>query len=86
MLGSNGSTVYSGAIGKDDFAKTLLQKVEEAKIEPLFYAQDELPTGTCAALISGPGHRSLVANLAAANTYKADFLNGGTGHLKLLKL
>jgi adenosine kinase len=76
MLGAKGKTVYSGAIGKDEFAKTLLQKVEEAAISPLFYAQDELPTGTCAALISGHGHRSLVANLAAANTYKADFLNG----------
>jgi len=78
LLGDKGKTVYSGAIGDDDFAKTLVNKVKEAGIEPLFYVQSELPTGTCAALISGQGHRSLVANLAAANTYKSSFLSGET--------
>ena len=77
LLGANGSTVYSGAIAGDDFGATLTGKVKEAGIDPEFYIQNELPTGTCAALISGHGHRSLVANLAAANTYKKNFLEQG---------
>ena len=76
-MGANGSTVYSGAIAGDDFGATLTGKVKEAGIDPEFYIQNELPTGTCAALISGAGHRSLVANLAAANTYKKNFLEQG---------
>jgi len=77
MLGNNGKTVYSGAIGKDEFSKTLIEKVNEAGIDHLFYVQDEAPTGTCAVLVSGPGHRSLIANLAAANTYKKTHLDQG---------
>lgn len=77
MLGNKGNTIYSGAVGEDDFSKTLMDKVNEAGIEPLFYVQNTEPTGTCAALVSGPGHRSLVANLAAANTYKKSHLEKG---------
>ena len=36
-----------------------------------YYEQNEQPTGTCAACITG-GNRSLVANLAAANCYKKE--------------
>jgi len=76
MLGEKGSAVYSGAIGEDDFAVTLRAQCEKAKVETLFYTQSELPTGTCASLVSGTaGNRSLVANLAAANTYKVNFLD-----------
>ena len=77
MIGKNGKSIYSGAIGDDEFSKTLIGKVDEAGIDHLFYVQNEEPTGTCAALISGPGHRSLIANLAAANTYKKAHLDKG---------
>jgi len=75
MLGESGGAVYSGAIGEDDFAETLKEQVAKCKLETSFFVQSELPTGTCAALVSGQGHRSLVANLAAANTYKASHLD-----------
>ena len=42
-----------------------------------FYVQNELATGTCASLVSGKGHRSLIANLSAANTFKASHLDDG---------
>ncbi|XP_062256332.1 adenosine kinase isoform X1 [Platichthys flesus] len=62
---------FFGCIGKDNFGKTLKQKAEEAHIDAHYYEQDEEPTGTCAACITGD-NRSLVANLAAANCYKKD--------------
>ncbi|KAM3862944.1 adenosine kinase-like [Diretmus argenteus] len=62
---------FFGCIGKDEFGKKLKQKAEEAHIDAQYYEQDEEPTGTCAACITG-ANRSLVANLAAANCYKKD--------------
>ncbi|CAK6951584.1 adenosine kinase isoform X1 [Scomber scombrus] len=62
---------FFGCIGKDKFGEILMQKAEEAHIEAHYYEQDEEPTGTCAACITGD-NRSLVANLAAANCYKKD--------------
>uniref|UniRef100_A0A3Q1FY97 Adenosine kinase n=1 Tax=Acanthochromis polyacanthus TaxID=80966 RepID=A0A3Q1FY97_9TELE len=62
---------FFGCIGKDKFGEILKQKAEEAHIDAHYYEQDEEPTGTCAACITGT-NRSLVANLAAANCYKKD--------------
>ncbi|KAF1375796.1 hypothetical protein PFLUV_G00223900 [Perca fluviatilis] len=62
---------FFGCIGKDKFGRILKQKSEEAHIDARYYEQDEEPTGTCAACITGD-NRSLVANLAAANCYKKD--------------
>uniref|UniRef100_A0A8D3CDX8 adenosine kinase n=1 Tax=Scophthalmus maximus TaxID=52904 RepID=A0A8D3CDX8_SCOMX len=62
---------FFGCIGKDKFGEILKQKAEESHIDAHYYEQDEEPTGTCAACITGD-NRSLVANLAAANCYKKD--------------
>ncbi|XP_029376219.1 adenosine kinase isoform X2 [Echeneis naucrates] len=62
---------FFGCIGKDKFGEILKKKAKEAHIEAHYYEQDEEPTGTCAACITGD-NRSLVANLAAANCYKKD--------------
>ncbi|XP_044070328.1 adenosine kinase isoform X1 [Siniperca chuatsi] len=62
---------FFGCIGKDKFGEILKQKSVEAHIDAHYYEQDEEPTGTCAACITGD-NRSLVANLAAANCYKKD--------------
>uniref|UniRef100_A0A671YU26 adenosine kinase n=1 Tax=Sparus aurata TaxID=8175 RepID=A0A671YU26_SPAAU len=62
---------FFGCIGKDKFGEILKQKAEDAHIDAHYYEQDEEPTGTCAACITGD-NRSLVANLAAANCYKKD--------------
>ncbi|XP_049926894.1 adenosine kinase isoform X3 [Epinephelus moara] len=72
---------FFGCIGRDKFGEILKKKAEEAHIDAHYYEQDEEPTGTCAACITGdnrPGNclelteRSLVANLAAANCYKKE--------------
>uniref|UniRef100_A0A3B3I9G1 Adenosine kinase n=1 Tax=Oryzias latipes TaxID=8090 RepID=A0A3B3I9G1_ORYLA len=62
---------FFGCIGKDKFGDILKQKAEEAHIDAHYYEQEEEPTGTCAACITGD-NRSLVANLAAANCYKKE--------------
>ncbi|XP_047458957.1 adenosine kinase isoform X2 [Mugil cephalus] len=62
---------FFGCIGKDKFGEILKKKAEEAHIDAHYYEQEEEPTGSCAACITGD-NRSLVANLAAANCYKKE--------------
>jgi len=62
---------FFGCIGNDKFGDILKQKAEEAHVDAHYYNQEEAPTGTCAACITG-ANRSLVANLAAAECYKKD--------------
>ncbi|KAI1894274.1 hypothetical protein AGOR_G00114120 [Albula goreensis] len=64
-------STFFGCIGTDKFGAILKKKAEEAHVDARYYEQDEEPTGTCAACITGD-NRSLVANLAAANCYKKD--------------
>lgn len=44
---------FFGCIGKDNFGAILKEKAEEAHIDAHYYEQDEEPTGTCAACITG---------------------------------
>ncbi|KAM4598926.1 adenosine kinase isoform 3-T3 [Fundulus diaphanus] len=44
---------FFGCIGKDKFGEILKQKAEEAHVDAHYYEQDEEPTGTCAACITG---------------------------------
>ncbi|KAJ8418203.1 hypothetical protein AAFF_G00139120 [Aldrovandia affinis] len=64
-------STFFGCIGTDKFGGILKKKAEEAHVDAHYYEQDEEPTGTCAACITGD-NRSLVAHLAAANCYKKD--------------
>uniref|UniRef100_A0A3P9HFD6 Adenosine kinase n=1 Tax=Oryzias latipes TaxID=8090 RepID=A0A3P9HFD6_ORYLA len=62
---------FFGCIGTDRFGEILKKKAEDAHVDARYYEQNEEPTGTCAACITGD-NRSLVANLAAANCYKKE--------------
>ena len=77
MLGKNGVVRFSGAIGSDAFGENLESQIRKSKIESYLVKQNALPTGTCASMVNCIGHRSLIANLAAAETYKTEFLNDG---------
>lgn len=44
---------FFGCIGKDNFGEILKQKAKEAHIDAHYYEQEEEPTGTCAACITG---------------------------------
>jgi len=62
---------YMGCVGSDSNAKRLTQKAEEAGVMFKPQVNTENHTGRCACLITGDGaHRSLIADLSAANHFK----------------
>ncbi|KAJ2848952.1 adenosine kinase [Coemansia brasiliensis] len=62
------SAVFFGAVGKDENAAKLKAAADKAKLRTNYMVNPEKPTGTCALLITGK-HRSMVANLSAAESY-----------------
>lgn len=67
--------VFMGAVGKDKYSEILESKATEFGLVVKYQHHDNQPTGTCAVLITENGkHRSLVANLAAANCFTTDHL------------
>eukprot|EP00597_Dinobryon_sp_UTEXLB2267_P001111 CAMPEP_0170070592 /NCGR_PEP_ID=MMETSP0019_2-20121128/8822_1 /TAXON_ID=98059 /ORGANISM="Dinobryon sp., Strain UTEXLB2267" /LENGTH=339 /DNA_ID=CAMNT_0010278901 /DNA_START=34 /DNA_END=1053 /DNA_ORIENTATION=+ len=73
MLQIPGSTYYFGAIGADKYGEILETCAIEDGVQVIYQKNPSVPTGTCAVLING-GERSLVANLAAANTFSSAHL------------
>lgn len=73
MLQSGKATSYFGAIGDDEYGKTMTSCCGEDGVNVQYYINPTMATGTCAVVITG-NNRSLVANLSAANTYKVDHL------------
>lgn len=65
---------FFGCVGVDDFAQKLEEKARADGVNVIYQYNDLLPTGTCAVAITGH-HRSLCANLAAANTFTVDHVN-----------
>jgi len=72
MLPPN-STSYFGCVGKDAFSAQMTAAAKKDGVRVLYAEDPSTPTGTCAVLVTGK-HRSLVANLAAANNFKKDHL------------
>lgn len=66
--------VFFGCVGVDDFAEKLEEKARADGVNVIYQHNDSLPTGTCAVAITNH-HRSLCANLAAANTFTVDHIN-----------
>ncbi|XP_041982351.1 adenosine kinase [Aricia agestis] len=64
---------YFGCVGNDDFAKILRERAIADGVNVQYQISDTAPTGTCAVLITGT-HRSLCANLAAAQCFTQDHL------------
>lgn len=65
--------VFFGCVGKDRYAEILEDKARSAGLDVHYQVREDVPTGTCAVLITGT-HRSLCANLAAANLFTIDHL------------
>ncbi|KAH8360002.1 hypothetical protein KR093_010054, partial [Drosophila rubida] len=64
---------YVGAIGADDFGKTLAKKATGDGVRTLYQERDGSPTGTCAVIVKGM-NRSLIANLGAAALFSEEWL------------
>ncbi|XP_030466760.1 adenosine kinase 2 [Syzygium oleosum] len=73
MLQIPGATSFIGCIGKDKFGDEMKKHAKLAGVNVHYYEDENAPTGTCAVCVVG-GERSLIANLSAANCYKADHL------------
>ncbi|TKY51599.1 Adenosine kinase 2 [Spatholobus suberectus] len=67
------ATSYIGCIGKDKLGEEMKKNAKLAGIDAHYYEDEATPTGTCAVIYFG-GERSLIANLAAANCFKAEHL------------
>ncbi|XP_073841907.1 adenosine kinase 2 isoform X1 [Musca autumnalis] len=64
---------FFGCVGNDDYAKILEENATKDGLNVRYQYNQEAPTGTCAVLVTGT-HRSLCANLAAANNFTLDHL------------
>lgn len=67
-------TIFFGCVGTDDYSKKLGEKAREDGVDVRYQYNESTPTGTCGVLITGH-HRSLCANLAAANCFTIDHIN-----------
>lgn len=73
MLQKPGQTAFMGCVGADDYAKQLEDCATSDGVLVHYMKDENVPTGTCAALIKD-GERALVTNLDAANNFKPSHL------------
>ncbi|CAB3387752.1 Hypothetical predicted protein [Cloeon dipterum] len=88
LLQKPGTCVFFGSVGKDKFSDILKSKAEEDGVVARYQYNNDTPTGTCAVLVTGTGnntHRSLCANLAAANCFTPDHLETPENKLSIDK-
>jgi adenosine kinase len=67
------ATVYLGCAGRDGFADRLRQEAHNDGLRTEYLEDPDIQTGTCAVLVHN-NHRSMVANLGAANNYRQTHL------------
>uniref|UniRef100_A0A7S3QYE6 Adenosine kinase n=1 Tax=Dunaliella tertiolecta TaxID=3047 RepID=A0A7S3QYE6_DUNTE len=72
MLQVPNATAYMGCVGADDFANRMTEQAKKDGVQVRYQVDPNTPTGKCAVCVTGI-ERSLVAHLAAANNFKADF-------------
>lgn len=73
VLRKPNATVFFGRVGIDKYADILLEKAVGDGVNVQYQRHDTESTGTCGVLITGH-HRSLCANLAAANHFTIDHI------------
>ncbi|KAI6227790.1 Adenosine kinase [Aphelenchoides fujianensis] len=73
IIGQPNRSIFFGGVGNDEYGRILREKSTEAGVNVQYQVNETVKTGTCAALIKDH-HRSLVADLAAANTFTIDHL------------
>lgn len=67
-------SVFFGATGVDDYAETLEKRARSDGVNVRYQKKTQFETGKCAVLITGK-HRSLIADLGAANHFSEDHLH-----------
>lgn len=66
-------TTFFGCVGEDKYSKILEEAARKDGVNVQYQFTDKEPTGTCGVLLTGM-HRSLCANLAAANCFTIDHI------------
>lgn len=66
-------TTFFGSVGEDEYSKILNDKAISDGVNVRYQYHNEEPTGTCTVLITDH-HRSLCANLGAANHFTIDHI------------
>lgn len=74
ILKSPDVTVFFGAVGEDDYSKKLEKRARGDGVDVRYQKKAEFETGKCAVLITGK-HRSLIADLGAANNFSEDHIH-----------
>lgn len=76
LIGIPEATTYMGCISDDKYGKILAKMCHKAGVNVSYQYNNKESTGTCAVLVSDGGkNRSLVAYLAAANTFTKSHLD-----------
>lgn len=73
LIGAPNRSTFFGAVGKDKYSEILGEASTNAGVNVRYQVNEKVKTGTCASLIYHH-HRSLCADLAAANTFTVDHL------------
>uniref|UniRef100_W8C768 Adenosine kinase n=1 Tax=Ceratitis capitata TaxID=7213 RepID=W8C768_CERCA len=73
ILQKPNTAIFFGCIGQDKYGEILDERARSNGVDVHYQRTNEAPTGTCGVLITGT-HRSLCANLAAANHFTIDHL------------
>ncbi|XP_044758404.1 adenosine kinase-like [Coccinella septempunctata] len=73
LLGTPNTVTFFGCVGEDEFSKILKDQAQKAGVQVNYQYTSTEPTGTCAVLVTNQ-HRTLCANLAAANCFTIDHI------------
>ncbi|ENN71091.1 adenosine kinase-like [Dendroctonus ponderosae] len=73
LIGKPSVTTFFGCVGEDNYSKVLNQRAVSEGVNARYQYTGAEPTGTCAVLVTGH-HRSLCANLGAANCFTIDHI------------
>ena len=65
--------VFFGCVGEDNYRDTLQTRARADGVNVRYQTKKDVSTGKCAVLITGK-HRSLIADLAAANCFSEDHI------------
>ena len=78
---------FFGAIGQDDFGKQMTQKAKEDRVNVVYMIIPDVPTGTCACLITDQGkNRSLCAYLGASQKFSIEHVRENVQFVDRAKL
>ncbi|XP_017855570.1 PREDICTED: adenosine kinase [Drosophila arizonae] len=74
IVGKPFRSAFFGAVGRDKFGDTIAKRALADGVETRYQIKDDVPTGTCAVILSGTD-RSVVANLGAAALFTTEWLD-----------